>query len=311
MALLVDTGISGWVSNADLRDQVLAYAPGADVRLRSDMGDPGEIRMVAVGKLQNDLPALLPNLELVQKLGAGVETIVAHPALPEHVRVARLKPEGTAQEIAEYLLAHILRAQRHLSAHDAAQAKRLWAPIEPLTTASTRVGVLGLGHIGTRTATLLRDIGFQVMGWSRSLKQVEGVICVNGPHALPPLLGQCDYVCAILPSTPDTRGLFGPDLFGAMKPGSTLINVGRGDLIDETALVQALDAGPLKHAVLDVLSREPLPPESPLWLQPGVTITPHVSGWHLGDAIGDVAENYRRLMAGEPLLHEVDRKKGY
>ena len=96
-----------------------------------------------------------------------------------------------------------------------------------------------------------------------------------------------------------------------MKHGSQLLNAGRGDLIDEATLIEALDKGTPGHAVLDVTSVEPLPQDSPLWAHPGVTITPHVSGWHLGDALSDVAENFRRLSVGAPLLHEVDRAQGY
>jgi glyoxylate/hydroxypyruvate reductase A len=101
------------------------------------------------------------------------------------------------------------------------------------------------------------------------------------------------------------------ELLAAMKPGAVLINAGRGDLIDEAALIAALDRGTPGHAVLDVLCTEPLPQDDPLWRHPRVTITPHVSGWHLGDALGDVVENLRRLGTGQALLHEVDRARGY
>jgi len=100
-------------------------------------------------------------------------------------------------------------------------------------------------------------------------------------------------------------------MLAAMKPDAVLINAGRGDLIDETALITALDSGTPGHAVLDVLCKEPLPKDDPLWRHPSVTITPHVSGWHLGDALGDVVENLRRLGSGETFLHEVDRARGY
>ncbi|MEY8840145.1 NAD(P)-dependent oxidoreductase, partial [Cribrihabitans sp. XS_ASV171] len=111
--------------------------------------------------------------------------------------------------------------------------------------------------------------------------------------------------------TPATRDLFDERMLARMKPGATLLNAGRGDLIDEEALIAALFAGRPGHAVLDVTRTEPLPQDSRLWTHPGVTITPHVSGWHLGDAMADVAENYRRLTEGAPLLHEVDRRRGY
>ncbi len=311
MAMLIDVGHGGWMTSEEIRDIVLTYDGTLDVRTRNAMGDVGDVRMLAVSGLAAELPGLLPNLELVQKLGAGVETIVSHQALPDHVRVTRLRPDAPAREIAEYCLAYILREQRQMRFYETEQAARRWSSVEPRYTPESVVAVLGLGHIGGRTAGMLRDVGFQVMGWSRSPKFIDGVTCFHGQNALNEILGQADYVCAILPSTADTRGMFGPDQFAAMKPGSILINVGRGDLIDEGALMDALDTGPVAGAVLDVLSTEPLPPDDPLWAQPGVTITPHVSGWHLDDAFGDVAENYKRLLAGTPLLHEVDRQRGY
>lgn len=311
MALLVETGLSGWLSNEEIAREILRHDPDADIRTPETLGNADEITAVAVSSLQDDHPKRLPNLQLVQKLGAGVETIINHPNLPSHVRVARLKPDAPAQGIAEWFLAYILRAQRHMTQYEAAQSRAEWSPRAPTFTPDTVVGVLGLGHIGGRTAAMLRAVGFQVMGWSRSPKQIDGVTCLHGAAALPELLGQCEYVCAILPSTPATVNLFDAEMFAAMKPGSHLLNAGRGDLIDEDALITALNQGTPGHAVLDVTRQEPLPPESPLWHHSGITITPHVSGWHLGDALSDVAENFRRLKTGAPLLHEVDRQLGY
>jgi glyoxylate/hydroxypyruvate reductase A len=168
-----------------------------------------------------------------------------------------------------------------------------------------------MGHIGGETAALMRDLGFEVHGWSRSAKDMEGVTCHHGAAALEPMLGICDYICAILPSTGETRGLINAQTLAAMKPGATFINAGRGDLVDEAALIANLDRGHLGHAVLDVFCTEPLPEQDPLWSHPQVTITPHISGWHLGEALQDVVENFRRLGAGEDLLHAVDRQRGY
>ncbi|TMV07661.1 glyoxylate/hydroxypyruvate reductase A [Ruegeria sediminis] len=311
MALLIETGMSGWMTDAEIAEQVRDQFPQADIRTPDAIGNPDEITMMAVVGLNPERVAQLPNLRLVQKLGAGVETIVRNPALPGHVRVTRLKPDAPAREIAEWFLAYILRAHRNMPMHEAEQRMAAWTPVEPKYTPDTVVGVFGLGHIGARTARMLRDLGFQVKGWSRSRKDIEGIDCRDGAAALPALLAECDHVCAILPSTPETVGLFDAGLLAAMKPGSQLLNAGRGDLIDETALMSALDAGTPGHAVLDVVREEPLPAESPLWRHPRITITPHVSGWHLGDAMKDVAENFRRLGAEEPLLHEVDRNRGY
>ncbi|WP_377193440.1 2-hydroxyacid dehydrogenase [Ruegeria meonggei] len=311
MALLIETGLTDWISDDDIAHDVRQQHPDMDVRTPATLGDANEVTMVAVVGLSDDHPKRLPNLQLVQKLGAGVETIVSNPNLPSHVRVTRLKPDAPAQEIAEWFVAYVLRHQRHMAFHEAAQRRAEWVPKAPLYAPETVVGVLGLGHIGTRSAAMLRAVGFQVMGWSRSPKQIEGVTCLHGNAALPELLGQCDHVCSILPSTPETNGLFDAGMLAAMKPGSQLLNAGRGDLIDETALAAALNNGTPGHAVLDVTSTEPLPSDHRLWAHPGVTITPHVSGWHLGEALTDVGENFRRLSTGDPLLHEVDRARGY
>ncbi|WP_037310822.1 2-hydroxyacid dehydrogenase [Ruegeria halocynthiae] len=311
MALLIESGLSDWMSDSDIALEIQRIHPSLDVRTPQTIGDVSEITMIGVVSLQDAHLQRLPNLRLIQKLGAGVETIVGNPNLPDHVRVARLKPDAPAQGIAEWFVTYVLHRQRHVAFHQAAQSRAEWTPKEPGFSPNTVVGVLGLGHIGARSARMLRAIGFQVMGWSRSPKQIEGVTCLHGQDALPELLAQCDHLCAILPSTPQTVGMFDAQMLAAMKPRSQLLNAGRGDLIDETALIAALDKGAPGHAVLDVTSHEPLPSDSPLWAHPGVTITPHVSGWHLGEALADVVENFQRLNAGTPLLHEVDRTRGY
>ncbi|KIC15511.1 NAD(P)-dependent oxidoreductase [Leisingera sp. ANG-DT] len=311
MAMLISIGHDGWYTEEQLAEELRAMAPGADIRPVSAPGNLDEVTVLAVSALKGDLPEHLPNLKLVQKLGAGVDTIVAHPSLAPHVRVARLRPLEPAHEIAEFCLAYVLRDQRNMLAHAASQSRSAWEPRAPGRPQETTVGILGLGHIGGLTAQLMRDLRFRVLGWSRSPKEIEGVDCCHGDTALVQMLGECDYVCSILPSTPATRQLMNADTLAAMKPGAVLINAGRGDLVDEPALLAALDNGTPGHAVLDVVSKEPLPADNPLWSHPQVTLTPHVSGWHLGDALKDVVENLRRLEAGEELLHEVDRERGY
>lgn len=311
MAILVNIGHGGWYSDQELAQELRNLMPQADVRTPEAPGDLSEVTVLAVSKLDPDLPARLPNLALVQKLGAGVETIVDHPTIAPHVKVARLKPLEPAREIAQYCLTYVLMGQRNVAAHADSQSRATWEPLAPKQNALTRVGVLGLGHIGGLTAELMRDLGFDVHGWSRSAKEIAGVTCHHGTDALAPMLPQCDYICSILPSTAETRGLINEQTLTAMKPGATFINAGRGDLVDEAALLADLDRGHLGHAVLDVLCTEPLPTDNPLWAHPRVTITPHVSGWHLGNALADVMENYRRLGRNEPLLHAVDRARGY
>lgn len=313
MAILVESDLPEWMTAEQLRDGVRPLIPAATPvwAWPDDVGDLDQVEMLACSSLRPGLAAQLPNLKMVQKLGAGVETMAANPELPGHVRVCRLRADTAAREMAEFCLAYVLREHKSLRHYRTAQSQRRWDPIEPPDTEDTTVGVLGMGFIGTQIAELMRAVGFKAVGWSRSPKSVHGVDTRHGADALKPMLGECDYVCSVLPSTPETRGLMNTETLAAMKPGATLINVGRGDLIDEAALLAALDAGRPGHAVLDVLPQEPLPEDSALWSHPGVTITPHVSGWHIGGGFEAIAENWRRLQAGEPLLNEVDRTAGY
>jgi len=310
-AMLIAVGQPDWITDEALRDDLAPLMPGADIRCSADFGNPADVAMLVVSRLGPGITRQLPNLRLVQKLGAGVEMIVKDPDLPPNVRVARLKPDAPAQEIAEYCVAYVLREQRNLAFHEARQRAGEWQVREPRESPKTTVGILGLGHIGGRVARAFAGLGFRVLGWSRSPKAVEGVDCRSGEAALAPMLGECDYVASVLPSTPATCNLADAAFFAAMKPGAVFLNVGRGDLVVEADLLASLDAGRLAGAVLDVHRTEPLPAGHPFWAHPRVTVTPHISGWHMTGGLATVAENHRRLLAGEPLLNEVDRAAGY
>ena len=311
MALLIDIRDPSWMTEEALRELLAPSLPGVPIYCGLQEAEPERVLALAVVRLFPDVAGRLPNLKLVQKLGAGVETIMQACDLPPEVRVARLKPAQAGQEIAEYCLAYVLRDQRHMQRHATDAQERQWRPAAPRESRKTTVAVLGLGHIGGLVAKTFATLGFRTMGWSRSPKRIEGMTCFAGLDRLPDVLGQADYVASVLPSTPETESLFDGARLAQMKPGARLINVGRGDLIVERDLLDALDNGQLSGAVLDVFREEPLPPEHPFWSHPRITVTPHVSGWHVDDGLLDVAENYKRLIAGEPLLHEVDRSAGY
>ncbi|MEM7114032.1 MAG: glyoxylate/hydroxypyruvate reductase A [Chloroflexota bacterium] len=311
MTLMIETNIPEWMTNEALREKLQLLLPDVEIRHEPNLGNRADITMLACVRLPAGLARTLPNLQLVQKLGAGVEAIVGDPELPPHVQVTRLKPDAPAQEIAEYCLAHVLWEQRNMRFHEQNQAQQEWKPIGPKRTAVTTIGILGLGHIGGRTARAFAQLGFRVLGWSRTAKQIDGVDCRWGSDALKPLLAQCDYVASVLPSTPDTRNLFDAAMLAAMKPTAMLINVGRGDLIDEDTLLAALNSDQLRRAALDVFRTEPLPSAHPFWSHPKVSVTPHVSGWHVDGGLEVVAENYRRLVEKRPLINLVNRAAGY
>ncbi|MFZ9037669.1 MAG: NAD(P)-dependent oxidoreductase [Gammaproteobacteria bacterium] len=311
MALLIDIKHPDWMQDDELRSELLGYYPEADIRIGADPGNPAEIEMLTVSTYHPGEALRYPNLQVIQKTGAGVNNILADEDLPESIQVVRLQTDTSGAEMAEYALAYVLQEQRHLRQYHQQQSRSQWISYPPRRAADARVAVLGLGRIGQLVARRFVDNGFQVSGWSRSLKDLEGVDCHAGNAGLPAAVAAADYVVSVLPSTGETRKLFNRELFAQFKPSAFFINVGRGDLVDESDLIAALDDKLLAGAILDVMSTEPLPTESPLWLHPGVQLTPHVSGYHLGDAVADIAENFRRLQNGEPLLNPVNRELGY
>ena len=311
MALLIDIKQPQWMTDEELREQLRAIDPQADIRCGDDPGNPEDIEMLTVSSYLPGEALKYPNLKLVQKTGAGVEGIMDDESLPASVRVARLRTDTSGREMAEFALAYVLQEQRHIRQYQANQSKSLWEAYAPRRACETTVAVLGLGRIGELVANKFLDCDFKVIGWSRSQKNLAGVDCFAGEEQMAEVLGKADYVVSILPSTPATTKLFNRRTFALMKPSAFIINVGRGTLIDEDELLESLDAGLLGGAVLDVMQTEPLLETSGLWTHPKVILTPHVSGWHLGDAVVDIAENYRRIKAGEPLLNEVNRDLGY
>ncbi|MFP6743549.1 MAG: glyoxylate/hydroxypyruvate reductase A [Alphaproteobacteria bacterium] len=285
--------------------------PGVDVRLWSEI-DHGDDVVMLVG---NDLPdgalTKMPNLKCFQYFGHGADSVLDHPDLPPDMPVSRLSDPTVARWMTEHALAYVLRHRRNLDAYDVDRKARAWEWREVPDPGETHVGVLGLGIIGEYTAKAFVDLGFEVSTWARSEHQLHGVDCRHGPDSLLPLLSQSDYVVCALPGTAHTRLLLGAEAFAAMKPNAFLLNMGRGSLIDEDALVAALDAGQFAGAALDVFHTEPLPQGHPLWHHPKVVVTPHVAGGSGFGSLPMVAENYRRALAGETLIHQADRALGY
>jgi glyoxylate/hydroxypyruvate reductase A len=308
MAIAITIMSQDWLSPHQVRDQISSALPGVDIRCSPDLGALEDIEMLVCDKVPPGLIATLPNLRFIQKLGAGVETMVRDADLHDGIRISRLKSVVAAREIAEYCLLYVLSQHRHARQYADNQAAQKWQGYQPELSPDVTVGVLGLGHIGARIATTFSALDFTTLGWSRSEKTIPGVTSMTGDDGLSSLLGRSDYVISILPATNHTRGLMNTAMLAKFKSGSTLINVGRGDLIVDGDLITALSENRPGHAVLDVFHAEPLVHDHSFWRHPQVTITPHVSGWNVVDSMDDVAENYRRLQAAEPLLHEIDRQ---
>ena len=287
-----------------------AWAP-ALTRLAPEMdlvrdADPASIDGIiyAPGGPVSDLSPFV-NARLVQSLWAGVERIVSNPTLTQPL--ARMVDPGLARGMAEYCAGWTLRA--HLGM-DAYAQDGVWRnDLTPPLADARQVTILGMGELGRSVAAMLRGIGFRVAGVSASGRAVEGVEVTTD---LGRALAGAEILINLLPDTPQTRGLLDADRLALLPQGAWLINPGRGTVLDDAALLAALDSGPLAHAVLDVFRAEPLPPGHPFWSHPRVTVTPHIAAETRPETAAPIAvENLRRAMAGRPVLHLVDRRKGY
>ncbi len=246
----------------------------------------------------------------VLNLWAGVETIVGNETLTQPL--CRMVDRGLEEGMVEWVTGHVLRHHLGMDAHIHGQDGVWRAGIIPPLARDRRVGVLGLGELGRACAMALAALRFDVAGWSRSHKQLEGIACHAGPEGLRTVLERSDILVLLMPLTAETENVIDAETLALMPEDAVIVNPGRGPLIDDGALLAALESGRIAHATLDVFRQEPLPPEHPYWAHPRVTVTPHIASETRPSSAAEViAENIRRGEAGEPFLYEVDRAAGY
>ena len=287
------------------------HAPELDFRLWPDIGDPAHVRYLAAWEPPPDLARRFPNLQVLFSSGAGVDQF-DFAALPPALPVVRMVEPGIIRGMVEYVTHAVLDLHRDMPQYRRQQQRGEWKPLQVLTAAQRRVGVLGLGSLGQAVLAQLLAFGFDCAGWSRSRHVVDGVRCHAGPDELAAFLQRTDILVCLLPLTDSTRGFLDAALFARLPRGAALVHVGRGPQLVAADLVAALDAGRLGDAVLDVTDPEPLPPENLLWRHPRVRITPHIASMTQPSSAAQVVlENVRRFRAGEPMTGLVDRTRGY
>jgi glyoxylate/hydroxypyruvate reductase A len=286
--------------------------PTVDFRVWPEVGDATEIEAALVWRPPAGMLATLPNLKLIVSLGAGVDHLFADPALPAQVPIMRIVDPYMTTAMSEYVQLQVLRLHRQDLRYLAQQRTGVWRPLSQPNAAARRVGVLGLGTLGGDAALKLAVLGFEVMGWSRREKRLHGIACFHGRDRLDALLARAEILVCLLPLTPATEGILDARLFARLPRGAAIVNCARGRHLVEADLIAALASGQLSAAVLDVFGDEPLPRDHPFWSASRVVVTPHVAGvTHAPTAAPGVAENLRRLAAGQPLLNRVDVSEGY
>ena len=250
-------------------------------------------------------------LKGILSLWAGVDGILKLDP-PEDVPLVRMVEDGMTLGMIDYVSGHVLRHHLDIDRYIAGQPVAVWEVDHPPLARDRRVGVLGLGALGAACSQALARHGFKVSGWSRSAKEIPGILCRDGDEGLEQVIGEAEILVLLLPLTADTERLIDASRIAWMPEGAVLINAARGPLIDHDALLEALDAGRLGHATMDVFDEEPLPEHHPYWRHPRVTVTPHIASVTrpatAADAlIGQIA----RAERGEPFAHVVDRRRGY
>ncbi len=269
-----------------------------------------EAEILYAWKFPPDLLAKAGHLRWIQAMGAGVERFLVHD-LPPRVRITRATGMFGAW-MAEYALGWFAWFTQRMETFREAQRQRRWVALDPQPLHGRTLAIVGLGDIGSAIARVAASLGMRIIGVSRRGKKRRGVAAVYRPPALKQALGLADFAVVVLPLTSETYGLIGEAELRTMKPTAWLLNIGRGPVIQEGALLRALADKWIAGAVLDVFETEPLPPDHPLWAMPNVVITPHISGPSVPEEIAPVFnDNLRRYLAGQKLRYVVDRSRAY
>lgn len=249
------------------------------------------------------------NTKAIMSLWAGVESVVDNQTLTQPL--ARMVDHGLTQGMVEWVVGHTMRHHLGMDAHILGQ-DGVWREDYPPLAADRPVTILGLGALGTACGQALAALGFPVTGWSRTAKDVVGIRCLHGEAGLDAALTDAQVVILLLPATPATENTLNAERLALVAKGAFVINPGRGPLIDDNALLAALESGQIGHATLDVFRVEPLPEDHPYWAHPRVTVTPHIASTTRPETAAQIiAENIKRGEDGLPFLHLVDRNAGY
>ena len=255
----------------------------------------------------------LKQLKLIVSLGQGVDHLMADPALPEQAAIVRLVDPDMSHALSQWVILNVLDHLRDGPFYRENARHKQFKSRDQRQTKNMPVAIYGMGAIGLEIAQRLADLGFVVSGWSRSPREFPAPIkAAYGKEGFASLLGACDIHVCILPLTAETTNLFDASAFAQMKQGAYFINGGRGKQVVEPDLLASIRSGHLAGACLDVFVEEPLPPQHPFWLEPAITIWPHVAAQTNPDTAGDqVAAAIMAAAGDQPLSNRVDKARGY
>lgn len=295
-----------WIAAFKAADPTLTIVTAADAP------DPAAITWVAAWSPPPGLLGQFPNLKGVFALGAGVDRLLNRDDLPASIPVVRLLDAGMGRQMVDYVLFAALWFQRDMDRYSRQQNTIEWREHMARSAQDLRIGILGLGTLGTAVGRGLAAHGYPVAGWRRTAQAVEGLETFSGADGLDTLLAQSDLLVNLLPATPETAGILNEERLAKLPTGAAVVNIGRGPHLDTTALRRHLDSGHLRGAVLDVFTTEPLPADDSLWRHPAVLVTPHIAAATLpGPAAKQIIASIAALRGGQTPDGLVARQRGY
>ncbi len=292
-----------------LQQKLQQQLPGVAIEIWPEITKPEAVTMAVLWRQPSGCLEAMTQLKALQSFGAGVDNILVDKSLP-NLPLARIVDPMLTQSMLQYLQGVVQHYLLRLDEFSLQQRQRVWKARSPRKI--QHICVLGLGELGQAAATHFAGLGFTVTGWSASSKTLPGVQCFAGDIEFSQAVSSADLVICLLPLTSHTENLLNQQRLAQFKAGVILVNVARGAIVDDLALLQNLDSGHIAAACLDVFRVEPLPAEHPFWQHPAILLTPHISAVTNADtAVAQIAENYRRSLAGLPLLNLVCQQRGY
>lgn len=304
-------------SSLDLRGYLGAEFAGIADRIEivdhRRSGSDADIPLAIAWHPPDDAFERYPNLKAVCSIGAGVDNIIACPSLRPDIDVVRIVDPLQAQMMSGFVIWHVIWHQRRFKTYLDQQRDGIWQRLRQRSAQNVPVAILGYGEIGQKVAADLASLGFPVMVWSRTARPTPPSIKgFHGRSGLAAMLDETEVLVNLLPLTPETQGILNRDLFGAMRRGGYLIQVGRGEHLVDHDLLAALDSGQLDGAALDVFATEPLASEHPFWHHPNIVVTPHdASEVRLEAVAATLVATADAISTGQRPPYAIDRQRGY
>ncbi|MEE9365047.1 MAG: glyoxylate/hydroxypyruvate reductase A [Cellulophaga sp.] len=301
-----DNKIPNWL------DAIKTYASELRVYDYTKPHPKEEITTVLVWKQPQGVFLDYPNLKCIASMGAGVDFIFDDKSLPENVVITRVVDPMLAEDMSEFVASLIFNHLKRLNNYKIEQQNGNWNPIAYQRIRDISIGIMGMGKLGTHTASYLEQLNFKVSGWANSPKKIDGIKSYTGKEELSSFLKNTSVLICLLPLTKDTFGIINKNLLSELPKGAFVINVARGGHVIDEELLEMISNGHISGASLDVFDNEPLAKEHPFWNTPEIHITPHIASVsNASSVIPQIVDNYRRLENGKTMLNTVSSAKGY